>query len=505
MVFVACLVCLFSHIVRESEGYRHFNSSGRLANSNQGWLGPDASTKQTMLFKSDTDKCVDIPGSDMTNGNKIQIWDCSNNKNQMWYFDGLYIRSGINDQKCLDIPGGDYTNGNKLDLWDCNGLSNQQFKGGGAYQWESVASPGKCIDLYGGDSTNGKLLEIWDCASPEPGRTHYDDPNKHGGSCLSDEAAASFTDIPGDFCSPYCASDGSCPQDKPAGVTATPTCGDIGGSSTKYCLLQCSSDGQCGTDGSCKSNGYCTYDDCPAPAPTPPPPAGQTHYDDPGKGCLSDENQINVPGVPGELCVPGCNSDGSCPQDKPTGVTANPQCVLHKGGDSRCALCCAISLPIRDQKVADSQCGAATCHPYPGQNYGFCTYAEQPKPGQTHYGNPGHGAGRGDCLSDEMGIELDGISGQVCAPLCNSDGSCPQDKPTGVTANPQCAIDTQGNRCALCCAVSLPIRDQKVADSQCGAATCQPVPGQDFGICTYATAIELPLVWHLALGSGSTS
>ena len=48
---------------------------------------------------------------------------------------------------------------------DCNGHSNQQFKGGGTYQWESVAQPGKCIDLYGGDTTNGKLLEIWDCAS----------------------------------------------------------------------------------------------------------------------------------------------------------------------------------------------------------------------------------------------------------------------------------------------------------------------------------------------------
>jgi hypothetical protein len=60
---------------------------------------------------------VDLPGSDTTNGNTIQIWDCNDQKNQQWYFDGLYIRSGINDQKCIDVPGGDYTNGNKLELW----------------------------------------------------------------------------------------------------------------------------------------------------------------------------------------------------------------------------------------------------------------------------------------------------------------------------------------------------------------------------------------------------
>jgi hypothetical protein len=451
-----------------------------------------------MIFKSDTRKCVDIPGSDMTNGNKIQIWDCNNNKNQMWYFDGLYIRSGINDQKCLDVPGSDYTNGNKLDLWDCNGLANQQFKGGGTYQWELVASPGKCIDLYGGDTTNGKLLEIWDCVSPGPDRTHYDDPFTHGGGCLRDETLASFDGIAGRICSPPCGSDGSCPQDKPAGVTATPNCGGgSGGGANTGCVLGCSSslpgkgqnatDGQCGANASCKKNGLCTYDDGPAPAPTPPPPAGQTHYGDPANGCLSDEVETRVTGVPGQLCI--APKGDSCPQDKPAGVTAIPRGVFsHTGkGDWWCALVCSISLPIRNQKVADGQCGAATCHPDPGQNYGVCTYAEQPSPGQTHYGDPGNG--QDNCLSDETDTEINGVPGQFCAPWCNSDGSCPQDKPTGVTANPQCTVNNGidvTDRCALVCATSLPITDQKVADSQCGAATCHPLSGQNYGVCTYA-------------------
>jgi hypothetical protein len=314
---------------------------------------------------------------------------------------------------------------------------------------------------------------------------------------LSGEATASFAGIPGTFCAPFCGSEGSCPQDKPAGVTATPNCG-VGSGSDKRCGLQCSSslpgkgqnatNGQCGANASCKKCGYCTYDTGPAPAPTPPPPAGLTHYDDPAKGCLSDEQQTVIDGIPGCFCSPPCNSDGSCPQDKPRGVTANPQCDFGTASDAYCAMCCATSLPIRDQKAADSQCGAATCHPAPGQNFGLCTYAKQPSPGQTHYGDPGRGAGQGNCLSDEHVIDIVGVPGRACSPPCNSDGSCPQDKPRGVTANPQCVLHNgaTSHGCALCCATSLPIRDQKAADSQCSTATCHLLPGQNFGLCTYA-------------------
>ena len=69
------------------------------------------------MFKGNTAKCVDLPNSDQTNGNKIQIWDCNNNKNQQWWFDGEYIRSGLNDKKCFDVPKGDFSNGKKLEIW----------------------------------------------------------------------------------------------------------------------------------------------------------------------------------------------------------------------------------------------------------------------------------------------------------------------------------------------------------------------------------------------------
>jgi hypothetical protein len=57
-----------------------------------------------------------------------------------------------------------------------------------------------------------------------------------------------------------------------------------------------------------------------------------------------------------------------------------------------------------------------------------------------HYGDPGQ-TGRTDCLSNEMACDASGVPGQWCSPACSSGGSCPQDKPVGVTANLQCATD----------------------------------------------------------------
>jgi hypothetical protein len=405
-----------------------------LGNTNQQWMGPTADTGQAVIFKPSCDaqgknckKCLDLAGGSTDNGTPIDIWDCLGNTNQKWvYGQDLAIRYQANTSKCIDLPGSSTTNGNKLWLWDCNGGNQQQWNGGGVYQFESGLDSTKCMDLGGGDTTNGNKLEIWDCTggptpAPAPGRTHYEDSFKYDG-CLSDEESGVFPGVSGHFCAPYCGSDGSCPQDKPTGVTATPKCISVSGGG-KECFLFCSSlpgtaknatDGQCGANGSCKSYAsmsVCTYDTGPSPSPTPPPPAGRPHYGDPAQGCLSDESVVKAAGVPDSFCAPLCGSDGSCPQDKPTGVTANPQCALKYGSDEKCALVCAASLPIRDQKVADSQCGAATCHPDPGTSWGLCTYATPA--GQTHYGDPGSAVG--NCLSDESVIEITGVPGIVYA------------------------------------------------------------------------------------------
>jgi C1A family cysteine protease len=102
----------------------------------------------------------------------------------------------------------------------------------------------------------------------------------------------------------------------------------------------------------------------------------------------------------------------------------------------------------------------------------------------THYGDPADG-----CLSDELEVTIQGVDGDFCTPQCNIIKSCPVDVPTGVTAEPQCALQDSASPlkkyCALICSPALPIANQKAADAQCGeTASCKSV-SLGMGLCTY--------------------
>jgi C1A family cysteine protease len=100
--------------------------------------------------------------------------------------------------------------------------------------------------------------------------------------------------------------------------------------------------------------------------------ANQTHYGDPAKGCMSDEQPVKVQGLSGDFCAPDCKS-AACPTDVPAGVTAKPQCALQSSaGDKKCALICSPSTDEASLRVGDAQCGAGTCSPI--QSVGICTY-----------------------------------------------------------------------------------------------------------------------------------
>ena len=85
-----------------------------------------------------------------------------------------------------------------------------------------------------------------------------------------------------------------------------------------------------------------------------------------------------------------------------------------------------------------------------------------------HYGDPTkHG-----CLSDENIFKLRVIPGEICSPSC-ANSSCSRDLQPGMSGNPTCETSTK--QCILTCSNS----------SQCGKATCHPIPGFSVGLCTY--------------------
>lgn len=107
----------------------------------------------------------------------------------------------------------------------------------------------------------------------------------------------------------------------------------------------------------------------PAPGPSPPappsPPTGKSHYGDPKDGCMSDEQAVQVQGIPGDFCSPDCSS-APCPSDIPEGVTAKPACALSGPSHlKKCALLCNHG----------SECGKGHCHhPHEDDSPGICTY-----------------------------------------------------------------------------------------------------------------------------------
>jgi hypothetical protein len=105
----------------------------------------------------------------------------------------------------------------------------------------------------------------------------------------------------------------------------------------------------------------------------------------------------------------------------------------------------------------------------------------------THYGDPF----AGPCMSHEQNITFTGVAGSVCSPAATGfHDKCPTDTPAGCTIAPA-AIITRGKiiprmYCALECSPSLPIKDQKLADSICGVdnMSCKNI-SSGVGICMY--------------------
>merc|ERR1719498_320195 len=90
--------------------------------------------------------------------------------------------------------------------------------------------------------------------------SHYEKP-----PCASDEVQAQVQGANGSLCAPQCASNMSCPTDKPTGTLAPAKCLlQDSASGKKYCALVCAADFMCGFSGAKCSKvggpvGVCTY------------------------------------------------------------------------------------------------------------------------------------------------------------------------------------------------------------------------------------------------------
>jgi len=107
--------------------------------------------------------CVDLPGGDAFNGNRLWLWECNGKNSQIWVFDNFQIRYGMDENFCIDAS--DQSNGVQLWLWECNGNEQQTWAyGDDGMVYISGGSFSTCLDHFEGNYDNGQALHVWECS-----------------------------------------------------------------------------------------------------------------------------------------------------------------------------------------------------------------------------------------------------------------------------------------------------------------------------------------------------
>jgi lysophospholipase L1-like esterase len=126
-----------------------------------GSIGEPTGTPTTgALVGGASGRCLDVPGSNTTNGTQPVIWDCNGAANQRWAVSGQTLQSL---GKCLDSPT-NATAGTKVQLWDCSGGANQRWNLNANGTISNVAS-GLCLDVRNNATAAGSPVHLWTCTA----------------------------------------------------------------------------------------------------------------------------------------------------------------------------------------------------------------------------------------------------------------------------------------------------------------------------------------------------
>ncbi|WP_460757580.1 beta-1,3-glucanase family protein [Myceligenerans cantabricum] len=115
----------------------------------------------TGTILASNDMCVDVPWADASEGNPIQIVNCSGNDAQTWTRSGGTISAlGM----CLDVAGGGTADGTAVQLWTCNDTGAQEWTYDAGSKHLVNPQSDKCLTVKDGTMQDGQKLEIRACS-----------------------------------------------------------------------------------------------------------------------------------------------------------------------------------------------------------------------------------------------------------------------------------------------------------------------------------------------------
>ncbi|NEC53079.1 ricin-type beta-trefoil lectin domain protein [Actinospica acidiphila] len=104
--------------------------------------------------------CIDVPGSDFSDGKALWMWPCNNADAQKFQFasDGTLRTQGL----CMDVAGANFTKGTTIQLARCTGVAAQQFALNEAHDLVNTVV-GMCVEIEGHDRNAKARVQLWTC------------------------------------------------------------------------------------------------------------------------------------------------------------------------------------------------------------------------------------------------------------------------------------------------------------------------------------------------------
>ncbi|BEL05183.1 hypothetical protein Q0Z83_033740 [Actinoplanes sichuanensis] len=132
-------------------------------------LSPSRTTTGPVNSIGAAGKCMDVPGSNSTDGTKIQLYTCNGTAAQNWTFVPTDASTTLNSTfyvkafgKCLTPYGGSGNSGTQLTLWTCNNHESQKWFADAGGLTNSLGWS-TCLDNPGNSKTNGTILQLYTC------------------------------------------------------------------------------------------------------------------------------------------------------------------------------------------------------------------------------------------------------------------------------------------------------------------------------------------------------
>lgn len=115
----------------------------------------------------DSSQCLDADTNGRGNGAKVQVWDCNQTTQQLWYVHSdRTVESVRNPGMCLDADSdAQGANGAKIQLWKCNGSDQQRWirraDDLAIYNLAFYNDFGTVMDRDSNVAGNGARVQLW--------------------------------------------------------------------------------------------------------------------------------------------------------------------------------------------------------------------------------------------------------------------------------------------------------------------------------------------------------